>query len=152
MVFSVLILLFFVLAVPLWIYRGWEFFGLPPRARGIFKRLVLRHERAVTFAIRMFFALSAVSAVVMGLVYGLSYLKSGVIDSGSSYKDVVKNRLYTGAEGIDPVLNTYVYDLPLPAVAIFKCLFLAVGFTLVAKALNDIRLIRRLKRRLKPIS
>lgn len=152
MVFSVLILMFFGLAIPLWVYRGWEFFSLPPRARGIFKRLVLHNERAVTFAIRMFFALSAVSAVVMGLVYGLSYLNNGRIDGGSSYKDVVRNRLYTGTEGIDPILNTYLYDMPLPAVAVLKCLFLAVGFTLVAKALSDIRLIRRLKHRIKPLA
>ena len=152
MVFSFLILVFFALAIPLWLYRGWELVSLQPRARGIFKRLVLRQERAVTFATRMFLVLSAVSAVVMGLVYGLSYLKSGLIYSNSSYKDVVKNRLYTGTEHIDPLLNSYVYDLPLAAVALAKCLLLAVSFTLVAKALNDIWLMRRLKQRLKTLS
>jgi len=152
MIFSFLIFLFFALAIPLWIYRGWVFLQLPPRARAIFKRLESYKERAWVFALKMFLVLLAVSGVVMSLVYGLGFLKSGSARTVSSYKDVVRNRLYTGTEEIDPYLNTYVYEMPLVLVAVAHCLLLAISFTLVAKALNDISLIRRLKERLRRVS
>ncbi len=148
MVFNTIVLLLFAAAIPLWICRQYLIAKLEPRARAIFKRLAARQESAIGFAFRTFLVLLAFAASVVGLVYGLSFIKEGRI-IGSSYRDIIRNRLYSGIDSVDPHIDTYLYEQSLPLVIILTCLLLAISLTLVLKAIHDISVLSRLKRRLK---
>lgn len=148
MVFNTIILLLFAAAIPLWIYRQFIVMNLEPRARGMFKRLSARLESPVGFAIRLFVTLLVVAGSVVVLVNVLSYIKNGRL-ADQAYSDVVRNRLYSGIDSIDPHIDTYLYEQAMPVVVILTCLLLSVALTLVLKALEDIRLLKRLRRKLK---
>lgn len=148
MVFHAIGMWLLVAAVPLWIYRWYVFSRLDARERRIFKRIVKRrHENAYAFALQMFGYLLALAAAVILLVMGLRYIKQGSLEFGA-YRDVMRNRLYSGVDPIDQALDAYHYDQMLPIAIITTCALLSVAFTLVATALRDVSLMSRLNRKL----
>jgi len=148
MVFHAIAVWLLVASVPLWGYRWLVYLRLAPRERAVFKRLVTRrHESAVGFGARIFGFLVALAGAVVLLVYGLGYLKEGSVQI-TSYKTLVRSRLYSGLEPVDQALNSYHYDQPVPLAIVTACFLLAVGFTLVSSALRDISVISRLRRKL----
>ena len=106
-----------------------------------------RHENAYAFALQMFGFLLALAAAVILLVIGLRYIKQGSLEFGA-YRDVMRNRLYSGVDPIDQALDAYHYDQMLPIAIITTCALLSVAFTLVATALRDVSLMSRLNRKL----
>ncbi|WP_421984298.1 hypothetical protein [Roseibium sp.] len=137
-----------VAAIPLWIYRWYVFSKLDARERRIFKRIVKRrHENAYAFALQMFGYLIALAAAVILLVVGLRYIKHGSLEFGA-YREVIRNRIYSGVDPIDYALDTYHYDQLLPIAIITTCALLSVSFTLVATALRDVSLMSRLNKKL----
>lgn len=147
MVFNTIILLLFAAAIPLWIYRQYIILSLEPRARGMFKRLSARLESAVGFAIRTFLTLLVIAGAVVILVNVLSYIKDGRL-ADQAYSDVVRNRLYSGLDSVDPHIDTYLYEQSMPVMFVLTCLLLSIGLTLVLKPIEDIRLLKRLKKKL----
>jgi multisubunit Na+/H+ antiporter MnhC subunit len=148
MVFHTIAVWLLVASVPLWGYRWYVFFGLEPRERAIFRRIVTKHyESAFRFGARVFGYLVALAIAVMLFVYTLGYLKKGQIQIGA-YKETIRSRLYSGLEPVDQALNTLHYEQPLPVAILITCLVLSVVFTLVAIALRDISLLSRLRRKL----
>ncbi|WP_428650981.1 hypothetical protein [Roseibium sp.] len=148
MVFSVIAVWLLVAAVPLWIFRWVLYSGLEPRERQIFRRIVkLRHERAVVFALRVFGYLLALAVVVFALVFGLRFFKHGTVGFGT-FREMIRSRMYSGMHPLDQALDQYHYHQPLPIAVLTTILVLSIAFTLVAVALRDIVLIKRMKRKL----
>lgn len=150
MVFNVIILLLFAAAIPLWGYRQYVFLSLEPRARGMFKRLAARLESAIGFAIRTFLTLLVIAGAVVVLVNVLSYIKDGRL-ADQAYSDVVRNRLYSGLDSVDPHIDTFLYEQSMPVMFVLTCLLLSIGLTLVLKPIEDIRLLKRLQKKLKRV-
>lgn len=148
MIFNSIILLLFAVAIPLWIYRQILLQTLEPRARQAFRRLCRVQERAWVFCLRTFAFLIAVTGALTALLYTLSYIKDGRL-MDASYRDIVRNRLYSGVDSVDPHIDAFYYDLPLPIVLATTCILLAVGLTLVLKAVHDVSVASRLRGRLK---
>jgi hypothetical protein len=148
MVFHAIGVWLLVAAIPLWIYRWYVFSRLEGRERRIFKRIVKRrHENAYAFALQMFGFLIALAAAVILLVLGLRYIKQGSLELGA-YRETIRNRLYSGIDPVDRMLDTYHYDQFLPVAIVTTCALLSVAFTLVATALRDISLMSRLNKKL----
>ncbi|WP_269580728.1 hypothetical protein [Roseibium sp. Sym1] len=151
MVFHTIAIWLLILSVPLWAYRWVLFSKLNGQERTVFKRIVRkRHESAFKFGARIFGFLLALVVGVLVLVYGLGFLKQGAVNV-VPYKDVIKNRLYSGVEPIDQTLNTIHYEQPLPVAIVITCFILSVVFTLVSAAIRDISLLRRLRRKLERV-
>lgn len=147
MVFHVIGMWLLILSIPLWIYRWVAYSRLDDRERAIFKRLLKhRYENALAFGFRIFGFLVAVAVAVILLVVGLRFLKYGSIQIGA-YRDVMRNRLYSGVEPVDQALNTFHYDQLLPIAILTTCALLSVAFTLVATALRDIFVVHRLNKK-----
>ena len=147
MVFHVIGMWLLILSIPLWIYRWVAYSRLDDRERAIFKRLLKhRYENALAFGFRIFGFLVAVAVAVIVLVVGLRFLKYGSIQIGA-YRDVMRNRLYSGVEPVDQALNTFHYDQLLPIAILTTCALLSVAFTLVATALRDIFVVLRLNKK-----
>lgn len=149
MVFQAIGFWLLILAIPLWAYRFFLTRKLSPSELKVFKRLLNRaEERAIVFALKLFAFLVALSASVLALVAFLGYIKYGDTKIGT-YREVVRNRIYSGVETVDSALDTYHYDQWLPVAIIITCALLSVSFTLVGTALKDISLLRRLHARLR---
>ncbi|POF29711.1 hypothetical protein [Roseibium marinum] len=149
MVFNAIVVWLLVAAVPLWIYRWVAYSRLSAAEQGVFKRLVARRqERAIGFALRIFGFLAVFAATVIVAVFSLRYLKYGTFRL-DPYREMVRSRFYSGVEPVDQALDTFHYNQMLPVAILTTCLLLSIAFTLVAVALRDISLIRRLRRRLK---
>ncbi|PVB59783.1 hypothetical protein [Labrenzia sp. 011] len=147
MVFNAIAFWLLVAAVPLWIYRWFAYSRLSAAEKQLFKRLVARrHERSIGFALRIFGFLTAFTAAVFVVVFGLRYLKYGTFHI-PLYRDMFHTRLYSDVEPVDQALDTLQYDQVLPIAILTTCLLLSIAFTLVAAALRDINLIRRLHRK-----
>lgn len=151
MVFQAIGFWLLVLAIPLWAYRFYLSSRLEPRERDAFKRLLQRaDEKALVFGIKLFGFLVALSASVLALIAVLGYIKYGNSQIGS-YREVVRNRIYSGVDTVDNALDTFHYDQWLPIAILITCALLTISFTLVGTALRDISLLRRLHSRLKKI-
>lgn len=148
MVFQAIGFWLLVLAIPLWMYRWYIVVALDPRERAIFKRLIKqRHEHIVKFGTKVFGYLIIIAASVLGLVFGLAYLKHGAVRIGS-YRDMMRSRIYSGVDSVDYALDTFHYDQILPIAIFTTCLVLSIGFALVTTAIRDISVIKQLKRRI----
>ncbi len=149
MVFGVIATWLLVGAVPLWLCRWYLYLGLSPRERQIFRNLLQnRYDSAVAFAFRVFGFLFALAVAVLALVFGLGFLKHGSLEI-RPFRDLFSSRMYSGYEPVDQALDMYHYHQPLPVAVLTTIVVLSIAFTLVAAALRDIALIRRLKRKLK---
>jgi hypothetical protein len=147
MVFHVIGMWLLAAAIPLWIYRWFVYSRLDSRERLIFKRLLKhRYENAFAFGARIFGFLVALAVAVILLVFGLRFLKYGSLQIGA-YRDMMKNRLYSGLEPVDQALDTFHYDQLIPVALLTTSLFLSVAFTLVATAIRDIIVVRRLNKK-----
>jgi hypothetical protein len=148
MVFTAIAVWLLVASVPLWGYRWFLYSRLDGQERRIFKRLVAkRYESAFRFGARIFGFLVALATAVILFGYGLGYLKQGSFQIGS-YKDTIKNQLYSGLDPVDRALDFLHYDQPLPIAVLTKCLLLSIVFTLVSTAFRDIYVLHRLGRKL----
>ena len=151
MVFQAIGFWLFVLAIPLWAYRFFLSLRLTSRERKVFKHLRQRaDDKALVFAIKLFAFLVGLGASVLGLVALLGYIKYGSAQIGS-YREIVRNRLYSGVDTVDQALDTFHYNQWLPVALLITCALLTIGFTLVGAALRDISLLRRLRARLRKI-
>lgn len=151
MVFQAIGFWLLILAIPLWVYRFYLSSRLKPREHKAFKRLLQRaDEKVLVFAARLFGFLVALSASVLALIALLGYIKYGDSQIGS-YRDVVRNRIYSGVDTVDYALDTFHYDQWLPIAILSTCALLTVSFTLVGTALRDVSLLNRLHNRLKKI-
>lgn len=147
MVFHVIGTWLLVASVPLWIYRWFVYSKLDDRERLIFKRLLKhRYESAFAFGARIFGFLVVLAVAVIVLVVGLRYLKYGSIQIGA-YREVMRNRLYSGVEPVDQALDTFHYDQLMPVAILTTCLLLSVAFTLVSTAVRDIFVVSRLHKK-----
>jgi hypothetical protein len=147
MVFHVIGMWLLAAAIPLWIYRWFVYSKLDSRERLIFKRLLKhRYENAFAFGARIFGFLVALAVAVILLVFGLRFLKHGSLQIGA-YRDMMRNRLYSGVEPVDQALDAFHYDQLLPVALLTTSLFLSVAFTLVATAIRDIIVVRRLNKK-----
>ncbi len=147
MTFSFIGVLLLVLSVPLWTCRLVLYLGLNPRSRGILRRVRRYGGSAIRFAVRTFGVTLAAFGVIFTLLIVFRFLKYGDTHL-SSLSDIFRNRFYVGHEGIDSHVDTLVYDQVLPVGLILFCLIFSSGLALVASALRDIFLIRKLKRRI----
>lgn len=147
MVFNAISLILLVSAAPLWAYRQILLARLDQRARGIFHRLLNRHESPLRFATRIFGVLLLLVGGIIALVYAIGFLENGGARF-TSYSDVIRNRLYSGTEPVDRHIDALFYDQLLPIVVILFCLLFSASFTLLMTAIRDIGIIRRLRYRL----
>ncbi len=151
MVFHAIGMWLLAAAVPLWVCRWYMFFKLEERERAVFRRLVSRRlESPYYFALRIFGFLVALAISVLVLTTGLRYLKSGSLEVGT-FSDNLRGRLYSGVEPVDQVLDAFHYDQLLPVALVTTSALLAIAFTLVATALRDIVMIRKLDRKLEKL-
>ncbi len=151
MVFQAIGFWLLVLAIPLWAYRFYLTYKLDSRELKAFKRLLQRaEEKALVFALKLFAFLVALSACVLGLIAILGYIKYGDSKIGT-YREVIRNRIYSGVDTVDSALDTFHYDQWLPIAILIICALLSISFTLVGTALRDISLLRRLHARLQKI-
>lgn len=151
MVFQAIGFWLLVLAIPLWAYRFFLTYKLDSRELKAFKRLLKRmEEKAVFFALKLFAFLVALSACVLALIATLGYIKYGDTKIGT-YREVVRNRIYSGVDSVDTALDTFHYDQWLPVAILITCALLSISFTLVGTALRDISLLHRLHARLRNI-
>lgn len=150
MIFNVIGLVLLVCSLPFWLYRARLVAALDARSKTIFKRLLKRHERPLVFGGKLFALLIVLTGLMFVVVYALAYFKHGAVYF-KSYRDVVRNRLYSGIESVDPHLDAFLYDQIPPIMIIITCLLLAGGFTLFMTALRDIELVTRLRKRLEKL-
>ncbi|MBN9673535.1 hypothetical protein [Roseibium aggregatum] len=137
-----------VLSAPLWAYRWLAFLRLDAKGRRIFKHIVShRHENPYGFALRAFAFLVAMAAGVTLFIFTLASLKTNSFEIGA-FREYARRRLYSGNDPVDRFLDTFHYDQFLPIAILTTCALLAVAFTLVATALRDISIIRRLRGKL----
>ncbi|WP_417672344.1 hypothetical protein [Roseibium sp.] len=146
-IFSRISVLLLLLSIPLWIYRATLFARLDSRAKSILRRVIARHESAYAFCARIFGFLIVFSGLIFAFIYALSFIKHGGIKL-KSFSDTFPRRVYSGLEQIDTQIDALLYDQILPVMVLLTVLLLSVSFTLFMTAIRDIRLIRRLKRRL----
>lgn len=150
MIFNVIGLLLLASSLPLWLYRARLVAALDARSRTVFKRLLKRHEPPLVFGAKLFALLMVLTGLMLLIVYALAYFKHGAVYF-KSYRDVVRNRLYSGMESIDPHLDAFLYDQIPPVMIVITCLLLAGGVTLFMTALRDIELVTRLRKRLEKL-
>lgn len=149
MVFNAIAFWLLIAAVPLWAYRWLLYSRLDLRERQMIRRLIVRrHERAFGFGLRVFGYLLALAVMVIAVIFTLRYLKHGTIGF-SAYSDTIRSRFYSGIDPIDQTLDAWHYDQMLPVAVFMTILALSIGFTLVATALRDIVVIRKLRRKLR---
>ncbi|WP_417686337.1 hypothetical protein [Roseibium sp.] len=149
-IFSRISLLLILLSIPLWGYRTVIYARLAAREQSIIDRVIARHESAFAFGRRVFGFLIIFSGIIFALIYALSYLKSGDLKL-RSFRDTFPRRIYSGLEEIDSHIDAFLYDQILPVMVLVTVLMLSVSFTVLMTAVRDIRIIRRLKRRVSRI-